>query len=103
MHELFSEIQLLWMVLSDRPEFEGIDDAHIQQPPYQARPAPTGLSADGVRVVKLIHDIDRAGMVELVMNCLRTADRNCKRAEVYSLDATVFQRFGNGQRRDGSV
>jgi hypothetical protein len=28
---------------------------------------------------------------------------HCKRAEVYSLDATVFQRFGNGERRDGSV
>jgi len=27
----------------------------------------------------------------------------CKRAEVYSLDATVFQRRWNGERRDGNV
>ena len=28
---------------------------------------------------------------------------HCKRAEVYSLDATVFQRRWNGERRDGNV
>jgi len=76
MHELFSEIELLWMVLADRPELEGIDDADIQKPPCQARPAPTGLPADGIGIMKLIHDIDRASMIEVVMNCLRTADRN---------------------------
>ena len=74
MHELLSEIELLWTILPDRPELEGIDDAHIQEPPCQARPAPASLSADGIRVVKLIHDIDRASMIEVVMNCLRTAD-----------------------------
>lgn len=33
LHELFSEIELSWSILADRPQLEGIDDAHIEQPP----------------------------------------------------------------------
>ena len=32
-HELFSEIKLLRPMLANRPELEGIDDAHINEPP----------------------------------------------------------------------
>ena len=33
MHKLLSEIELPWSFLPNRPELEGIDDAHIEQPP----------------------------------------------------------------------
>ncbi len=37
MHELFSEIEPRSM-LADRPQLEGIHDAHVEQPPCKARP-----------------------------------------------------------------
>jgi len=37
MHQLFSEAELPQVLLPIRPELEGIDDAHVQQPPCEAR------------------------------------------------------------------
>ena len=75
-HELFTEAKLPGMLLPFRPELEGVDDAHVQQPPCQARPRAHGLSAWEVGVVKLRQHIDRAGAVEVVADGARAADRN---------------------------
>ena len=76
MHELLSEIELPRSILSNRPELEGIDDAHIQQPPCEARPSLLALPSDQVGVVELIADIDRASTVKVVSDGAWTADRN---------------------------
>jgi len=38
-HELFAEAELPRVLLPLRPELEGVDDAHVEQPPRQTRPA----------------------------------------------------------------
>jgi hypothetical protein len=38
-HELLTEAELPRMRLPFGPELEGVDDAHVQQPPRQTRPA----------------------------------------------------------------
>ena len=36
-HELFTEIELPRSILADPPQLEGIHNAHVQQPPREAR------------------------------------------------------------------
>src|SRR3954468_10805104 len=50
-HELFSEVELLGSVRADRPQLEGIDDAHVDEPPCEARPGLLALPPDEVGVV----------------------------------------------------
>lgn len=38
-HKLLTEAELPGMRLPFRPELEGVDDAHVEQPPRQTRPA----------------------------------------------------------------
>src|SRR4051812_49245028 len=47
-HELLTEPEVSRAGLADGPECEGIDDAHVEQPPCQARPRSSRLPADGV-------------------------------------------------------
>ena len=65
-HELFSEIELLRPILANRPELECVDDAHIDEPPCQARPGLLALPSNGVGVVQLIAHIDGASAVKVV-------------------------------------
>ena len=53
------------------PQSVGIEDADVDEPPHQARPALTALPAWQVGVVKLIDDIDSAGVMEVVADGLR--------------------------------
>ena len=73
-HELLPKVELVDLLLPFRPELEGVDDAHVQQPPRQARPAAHGLPAWGIGVVKLREHIDRASPVKVVANRFRAAD-----------------------------
>ena len=43
-HELLAEAQLPAMLLPFRLELEGVDDAHVEQPPGQTRPAALGFA-----------------------------------------------------------
>src|ERR1700722_8942030 len=67
-HELLSEIELPRTLLADRPQLEGIDDAHIDEPPRQAPPALLALPSYQVGVVQLIAHIDGAGAEEVVID-----------------------------------
>jgi len=44
-HELLTEAQLPRMLLPFRPELKGVDDAHVEQPPGQARPRSTRFAS----------------------------------------------------------
>ena len=76
MHELLSEIELPRSILADRPQLEGIDDAHVEQPPCEARPSFLALPSDQVGVVQLIAHVDGAGAVEVVSDSARAANGN---------------------------
>lgn len=91
MHELFSEIELPRSILANRPELEGIDDAHIEQPPCEARPGLLALPSDQVGIVQLIAHVDRAGAIKVVSDGARAADRNFVARVVPALPAmTIF-------------
>ena len=75
-HELLAEAQLSRMLLPFRPELEGVDDAHIEQPPCKARPRLLALPPYQVGVVQLIAHIDRASTKEVVMHSAGTANRH---------------------------
>ena len=75
-HEFLAETQLTGMLLPNRPELEGIHDAHIQKPPRQARPRPHGLPTRGIGIVQLRQHVDRAGAIEVVADRFRAADGN---------------------------
>jgi len=48
-HEFLTKAQLPGMLLPFRPELEGVDDAHVEQPPRQTRPAATRFASRGRR------------------------------------------------------
>src|SRR5680860_954517 len=76
MHELFSEIELPRSMLADCPELEGIDDAHIQQPPCETRPGLLAPPSYQVGVVQLIAHVNGASAIEVVSDGARAADGN---------------------------
>ena len=72
--ELHSEEEVRFCGVIALPKSVGIEDADVDQPPYETRPALATLPPWQVRVVKLIDDIDSAGMMEVVTDGLWAAE-----------------------------
>ena len=70
-HKLDAKIELPRALLPDRPELEGIEDAHIEQPPCQARPALLALPSYQVASVELIDAIYFTAMEVVVSDGAR--------------------------------
>ena len=51
------------------PKPERVEDADVNEPPHQARPALAALPTWQVGVVQLIDDVDSAGVMEVVADC----------------------------------
>ena len=75
-HELLTKAQLPTMLLPFRPELKSVDNAHVQQPPRQTRPAPLRFATRQVGVVQLRKHIDGAGAIEVITDGAGAADRN---------------------------
>src|SRR5680860_942685 len=75
-HQLLTVGELTRAMLPNRPELEGVEDAHVQQPPRQARPCATRLPSVEVCVVQLRQHIHRAGVIEVITHRARAADGN---------------------------
>ena len=56
------------------PKPERVEDADVNEPPHQARPALAALPTWQVGVVQLIDDVDSAGVMEVVADRLRAAE-----------------------------
>ena len=78
LHELVSELhaegEVRFFGVLHLPQPERIENADVDQPPHQARPALTALPAWQVGVVQLIDDIHSAGVMEVVADGLRAAE-----------------------------
>src|SRR5680860_1080838 len=78
LHELVSQLhpegEVALIGLLHLAQSERIENADVDEPPHQERPALATLSAWHVGVVQLIDDIDGAGVMEVVADSLRAAE-----------------------------
>ena len=72
--ELHSEGEVRFVGMLHLPQSVRIEDADVDEPPYQPSPALAALSAWQVGVVQLIDHIHSAGVVEVVADGLRAAE-----------------------------
>ena len=72
--ELHAEGEVRFIGMLHLPQPERIENADVEQPPHQARPALAALPTWQVGVVKLIDHIHSAGVMEVVSNGLRAAE-----------------------------
>ena len=70
-HERHAEGEMRFVSVIALPESVGIENADVDQPPYEASPALAALPAWQVGVVQLIDDVDSASVMEVVADRLR--------------------------------
>ena len=72
--QLHAEGQVRLVGVLRLPQPERVENADVDEPPYQACPTLTTLPSWQIGVVQLIDHIDSTGVMEVVADCLRAAE-----------------------------